>query len=157
MVFALVWAGLAQAGGLTAQTFEDPFLRSANLNATYPDYVSERYTRYAAGFASRRAIFDRLGQFVNHGTYSLRWNELRDEFTNEKIAAGVPLNQLDARSSVLYQRGDHQPRDRAPGLRRSAHEPGRRPAASAPPSRPWCSTRSSTEACGSITGRRTRT
>ena len=105
MGLGLVCAGLLPAGGLTAQTLEDPFLRSANLNATYPDYGRERYTRYAAGFASRRAIFDRLGQFVNHGTYSLRWNELRDEYTIEKIAAGVPLNQLDARSSVLYQSG----------------------------------------------------
>ena len=75
----------------------------STTRSPYATFESTRYMRYSPGFAARRAMYDRLGQFVNYGTFGLQWNEIRDEYTAEKTAAGIPANRLPATSSVLRE------------------------------------------------------
>ncbi|MFP6643510.1 MAG: hypothetical protein VCF24_08115 [Candidatus Latescibacterota bacterium] len=69
----------------------------------YPPLSSDRYIRYGAANQGRRAVYDRLGQFVSYGSYGLQWTETRDSYTQAKIDAGVPLGSLNARSGALIQ------------------------------------------------------
>lgn len=69
----------------------------------YPPVYGDRYIRYGAANQGRRAVYDRLGQFVSYGSYGLQWSEVRDQYTQAKIDAGVPLGQLNARSGALIQ------------------------------------------------------
>ena len=94
---AVLVAGSAWAGvGL-----DDTFL--STTRSPYVTFQSTRYTRYTEGFAGRRAMYDRLGQFINYGTIGLQWDEIRDRYTAEKVEAGIPVNQLPATSSVLRE------------------------------------------------------
>lgn len=69
----------------------------------YPPVYGDRYIRYGAANQGRRAVYDRLGQFVSYGSYGLQWTETRDQYTQAKIDAGVPLGNLNARSGALIQ------------------------------------------------------
>jgi len=80
---------------------EGDFIGSAR--EIYPAYSTDRYIRYAEGFAGRRAMYDRLGQFMSYGSFGLRWDEVRDRYSQEKIDAGLGLKQLNAQSEVLQQ------------------------------------------------------
>lgn len=84
-----VWSGIG-AG--------DSFLHT--VRSPYATFESTRYMRYAPGFAARRAMFDRLGQFVNYGTYGLQWDEIRDAYSMDKSAAGISAHRMDATSRV---------------------------------------------------------
>ena len=97
---------LALSSVMAAQAWAGVGLDDAFLSTTrspYTTFESTRYTRYTEGFAGRRAMFDRLGQFVNYGTFGFQWDEFRDEYTPEKVAAGTPAHQLAASSSVLRE------------------------------------------------------
>lgn len=80
---------------------DDGFLNDAR--APYDMYAEERYVRYSEGFAGRRAMFDRLGQFKSYGSYGVRWNETRDKYTDAKRQAGLGLDELHSSSSILSQ------------------------------------------------------
>ena len=69
----------------------------------YPPLSSDRYIRYGAANQGRRAVYDRLGQFVSYGSYGLQWTETRDSYTQAKIDAGIPLGSLNAGSGALIQ------------------------------------------------------
>jgi len=69
----------------------------------YSRYADERYVSYGAMVPSRRAIYNRMGQFVNYGAYGLRWSEIRDRYTQEKIDAGVGVADLSGKSSVFQE------------------------------------------------------
>ena len=69
----------------------------------YGSYYDSRYIRYGAVNQGRRAVYDRLGQFVSYGSYGMQWTETRDRYTQAKLDAGVPLGELDAQSGVLIQ------------------------------------------------------
>ncbi|MEW6751768.1 MAG: hypothetical protein AB1505_12445 [Candidatus Latescibacterota bacterium] len=88
------------AGGGGGQT-DGGFI--ADLGAPYGSFGEERYIRYFEGFAGRRAMYDRLGQFMSFGAYGVRWNETRDRYTDDKVAAGLPLGSLRAQSDLLQQ------------------------------------------------------
>ena len=70
---------------------------------SYPSSYGDRYIRYGAANQGRRAVFDRLGQFVSYGSYGLQWTEMRDRYTQAKIDAGVPLGSLNGQSGALIQ------------------------------------------------------
>lgn len=69
----------------------------------YPSYAEDRYISYNAVVPARGAVYDRMGQFVNYGVYGLRWNEVRDRYTADKIGAGVGLGDIDATSTVFQE------------------------------------------------------
>ncbi|MBT6143931.1 MAG: hypothetical protein HOH74_00800, partial [Gemmatimonadetes bacterium] len=69
----------------------------------YPPYSVDRYIRYGAANQGRRAVYDRLGQFVSYGSYGLQWSEMRDSYTQAKVDAGIPLGNLNAHSGALIQ------------------------------------------------------
>ena len=69
----------------------------------YGSLASDRYIRYGAAPQGRRPVYDRLGQFLSYGSYGLRWDEVRDTYTQEKLDAGVDLNNLHGRSGALRQ------------------------------------------------------
>ncbi|NKB72368.1 MAG: hypothetical protein GKR89_35275 [Candidatus Latescibacteria bacterium] len=71
--------------------------------AAYPTYAGERYINYNAVVPSRGAVFDRMGQFVNYGSYGLRWSEVRDRYTQDKVDAGLGVLDLEGSSDVLQQ------------------------------------------------------
>ena len=54
----------------------------------YGSFYSDRYIRYGAANQGRRAVYDRLGQFVSYGSYGLQWTETRDRYTQQKLDAG---------------------------------------------------------------------
>lgn len=85
-----LWAGVG---------FENAFMN--RMPKPYASFESTRYTRYSTGFAGRRAMYDRLGQFVNYGNMGMRWDEVRDQYTPQKVNAGVPANRLAATSNVI--------------------------------------------------------
>jgi len=93
----VLWMGEAGA----APGLEGDFLLAAQ--ESYPAYAWDRYVGYNALVPSRRAVYDRLGQFVNYGIYGLRWSEIRDRYTQDKIDAGLDVGDLSGRSSVLQQ------------------------------------------------------
>lgn len=69
----------------------------------YPSYAEDRYISYNAVVPSRGAVYDRMGQFVNYGVYGLRWNEMRDRYTADKMGAGVGLGDINATSTVFQE------------------------------------------------------
>jgi len=69
----------------------------------YPSYAMNRYISYNAMVPSRGAVYDRLGQFVNYGGYGLRWSEVRDRYTQEKVDAGLGVLDLTGRSNILQE------------------------------------------------------
>lgn len=69
----------------------------------YPPFPEDRYVKYGAVLQGRRAVYDRLGQFVSYGSYGLQWSEVRDSYTQAKLDAGVPVGELNARSGALIQ------------------------------------------------------
>jgi hypothetical protein len=101
----------AQSG---ASTPEEETTAPGNYTGVRPDYLaydvypygsfySDRYIRYGAANQGRRAVYDRLGQFVSYGSYGLQWTETRDRYTQDKLDAGVPLGDLNATSGALIQ------------------------------------------------------
>ena len=92
-----LWIGEAVAGpGIDG----DYLLDEQN---PYPAYAGDRYIGYNAMLPSRTAVYDHLGQFVNYGGYGLRWSEIRDRYTQEKIDAGLGVDGLSAQSGVIQQ------------------------------------------------------
>ncbi len=99
---------IAIACGLAcgSSALADPGLRDnslLNARKDYPDYADDRYISYNAVVPARGAVYDRMGQFVNYGAYGLRWSEIRDRHTQEKINAGVGINDLSGTSSVFQE------------------------------------------------------
>lgn len=91
---ALALAGVGPA-------FAGVFLREPPL--PYFPQAQDRYIAYDAVVPARNAMYDRLGQFVSYGVYGLRWSEIRDRYTQDKIGAGVGVADLTGTSRVLQQ------------------------------------------------------
>ena len=113
-LFCLLLSSAAVAQSSVAATPEEEKTAPGNNTGLRPDYLAydvypyeqlynERYVRYGAAVQGRRAVYDRLGQFVSYGSYGLQWTETRDSYTQAKLDAGVPVGQLDARSGALIQ------------------------------------------------------
>ena len=100
-----IWAlalGLLSGGpARSAPGLDGDFL--FERQTAYPTYAGDRYINYNAVNPSRGAVFDRLGQFVNYGAYGLRWSEVRDRYTQDKVDAGLGVLDLDGSSQVLQQ------------------------------------------------------
>lgn len=114
ILFLLLAAGAVDAQSGVAASPEQEKTAPGNATGLRPSYLSqdvypyellydERYVRYGAISQGRRAVFDRLGQFVSYGSYGLQWTEQRDAYTQAKVDAGVPIGQLNAGSGALIQ------------------------------------------------------
>jgi hypothetical protein len=110
----LVQAGAAIAGGAAGPDEERAAPGSyTGLDAdflargtyAYRSLASDRYIRYGAVQQGRRPVYDRLGQFLSYGSYGLKWDEVRDGYTQQKLDAGIDLNHLRSRSGALRQFG----------------------------------------------------
>jgi len=84
-----------------APRLEGDFLTSAGY--PYPSYAEDRYIGYNAMVPSRGAVYDRLGQFVSYGSYGMRWSEVRDQYTRDKLDAGVGVTDLSGGSNILQE------------------------------------------------------
>lgn len=92
---------LCVQGVIAAPRLEGDFL--ASNEDPYPSYALDRYISYNAMRPSRGAVYDRLGQFVSYGGYGLRWSEIRDEYTQEKMDAGIGVTGLSGQSVILQE------------------------------------------------------
>lgn len=80
---------------------EDPYVLTRS-GWPYPNYARERYELYPA-FGGRRAVYDRLGNFVSYGTFGLRWDEVRDRHIQEKLDAGYQINETSSMSRTIEE------------------------------------------------------
>jgi hypothetical protein len=95
--FCLLW----WTSNVWAGPPEDPyFLMRSGL--PYHSYAEERYELYPA-FGGRRAVYDRLGNFVSYGQFGLRWDEVRDRHIQEKLDADYQISKTPSMSRTIEE------------------------------------------------------
>ena len=67
-------------------------------------FARERYMLYP-NFQIERAIYDRLGNFITYGpadgALTIRWDEIRDKYADDKLEAGYDISMMPATSGML--------------------------------------------------------
>lgn len=94
----LVWAGRTWC----APPESEDFLRRESQERL--SFATERYLLYP-NFGSEVAVYDRLGNFVTYGGANsavvYRWDEIRDKYAEEKLAAGYDISLMPSTSGLL--------------------------------------------------------
>jgi len=98
MLCALGLATALLAGGAAAAPPEDDdrVMRQAMEFQSIGGVGYERYPR----FPQNRPVYSRIGNYVGHGQYLMRWDEIRGQYTDDKLGAGQSILDTDAQSIV---------------------------------------------------------
>lgn len=94
LLLMTLWAGAAQAG---PPLDEDRFIRQSQPHQNLSRSGYERYPL----FPLSRPVYNRIGNYVGHGTYLMQWDEIRDRYIDDKMAAGTQILDTPSRSNLF--------------------------------------------------------
>jgi len=94
LLLMALWAGAAQAA---PPVDEDRFIRQSQPHQNLSRSGYERYPL----FPLSRPVYNRIGNYVGHGTYLMQWDEIRDRYIDDKMAAGTQILDTPSRSNLF--------------------------------------------------------
>lgn len=94
LLLIALWTGAALAA---PPVDDDRFLRQVQ---PHDNLSSSGYERYPL-FPLSRPVYNRIGNYVGHGTYLMQWDEIRDRFVDEKMAANTDILDTPSRSNLF--------------------------------------------------------
>lgn len=75
--------------------------RAIRQSMEYQGIAGVGYERYPR-FPLNRPVYDRIGSYVGHGQFLMRWDEIRERYIEDKLEAGQSILDTKAQS-ILYE------------------------------------------------------